>query len=440
MRSSNSTAQKGLFLPLLLCTLFLSCGLFSSTEASTGDMVLRPVSALPEYRFMWVTRYQVQTTRDVELVVERAKKYNFNALFVQVCALGEAFYHSDTLPWGKGVSTEFDPLRELTRRAHAEGIEVHAWINTLFIWEVGRKLPENPRHVLNAHPEWLVRDKNGKNVFDYPSWEWVLRARQGLFLDPALPEVQRYITSIFLEVAEQYPVDGLHFDYIRYPGPEFGYSAQASMAFQQEHQADPIALVSNKNVAMSVYGEERYQELMNAWKLFRTEQVEAIVRNVRQGLRARNKELKLSAAVAGDLERGKRDYFQDWERWARNGLVDMIVPMCYAVKTDTVEEQVSAAVRITRETRTELIVGLGAWRQSPEEIAEKIYAVRTMRDQHGELSVQGISLFSYDSMAAKNEYLSTLRDLAFQGKVDTPLWPWKKESLLAPSTNIVLQD
>jgi uncharacterized lipoprotein YddW (UPF0748 family) len=392
--------------------------------AETENAFFKANTSAPEYRFLWVTRYQIQTTKDIQLVVERARKYNFNALFVQVCALGEAFYRSEINPWGKGVSENFDPLSEIIRLAHAEGIEVHAWLNAAFVWEQARKLPADERHVLRRHPEWVVKDKRGKTVLEYAAWEAAWVGRSGIYLDPALPEVREHIVSLFLEVAEKYPVDGLHFDYIRYPGQDFGYSVQASTAFQQEYHADPIALVANKGVALSVYGEQRYKELIQAWNLFRCQQIEAIVAEVYTRLQRLNRKILLSAAVVAEPERARQDYFQDWESWLKKGLLDFIVPMSYSANKDKVQQQIGLAVQIAQTNKRGLVAGLGAWQQSPADLAEKIFFVRKLRDLTGFSSVLGVSLFSYDTMAAKADYFSKIRELAFQEKVALPGSSW----------------
>ncbi len=65
----------------------------------------------------------------------------------------------------------------------------------------------------------------------------------GYFLDPANPCVQKFITSLLKEIVDNYSVDGLNIDYIRYPKsltPEFpsylestwGYTGYARNEFK----------------------------------------------------------------------------------------------------------------------------------------------------------------------------------------------------------------
>ncbi len=400
---------------------FLLFIIAQSATAETPNAFFQSGDTAPEYRFLWVTRYELQTTKDIELIIERAKKYNFNALFIQVCALGEAYYRSEVMPLAKCVTQNFDPLQEVLYRAHAEGIEVHAWLNTNFVWEQNRKLPEDTRHIVRAHPEWLTRDKQGRSIMEYKGLDAVLAHYTGVYLDPAIPAVREYLSSLFVEVVQKYPVDGVHFDYIRYPGAEFGYVAEALDVFQKEYQADPRALVNNKSVALGIYGENRYKELVETWKVQRESYLTQLVRLVAEKTRGLRKNIKISAAVIPDLARAKRDYFQDWESWLKLGVLDFVVPMSYSTKLSVVEQQIGSAAQIAQKYKAGVVAGLGAWRQSPEEITEKIFFVRKLHGVMGFTSIWGTSLFSYDTISAKPGYLATVRDKVFTSKVATPV-------------------
>jgi len=60
---------------------------------------------------------------------------HYNALVVQVLAYMDqgasshgAYWQSSILPWSAFTKTSFDPLAYLCQKAHANGIEVHAWL------------------------------------------------------------------------------------------------------------------------------------------------------------------------------------------------------------------------------------------------------------------------------------------------------------------------
>ena len=45
--------------------------------------------------------------------------------------------------------------------------------------------------------------------------------------------VQDHLEAVFLDIASRYDVDGIHFDFVRYPNPDFSYSRTAL-----EHRRD----------------------------------------------------------------------------------------------------------------------------------------------------------------------------------------------------------
>jgi len=433
----KSGCLKLLFL-LLLSWLSLS----GSSLAQTANVPILEKSSDPqkeyllteekprEYRFLWVTRFQLQTTKDISLVVERAKKYNYNALFVQVFALGEAFYHSQLAPWGKGVSPDLDPLKELIGQAKKNEIEVHAWMNMAFVWG-NKDLPSDPKHVLRQHPEWALRDKKGRSILDYSVWEKKWAKLSGIYLDLSIPEAREYLAQLCLEVARNYEVDGLHFDYVRYPNNVLGYSREAIEEFQKEFQIDPSSLVLNKGIALKVFGKERYQELLTAWDAFRCRQPGLLIAKVREEVQRYRRQIILSAAVVADLEQAKKNYFQDWGEWLKEGLLDVVVPMSYAKNNEEVQQQIGQVVQLAHDFNRGAVIGLGAWRQNPGEVAEKVLFTRKVREEMGFRCLLGISLFSYDSLSKDGEYLPELRRTLFPTPALLPRLFWREEQAQA---------
>ena len=76
-----------------------------------------------------------QQKREYISVLEDVKRWNMNAVFVQVKPTGDAFYPSKYSPWSEyltgtqGVNPGYDPLKFMVDEAHKRGIEFHAWFN-----------------------------------------------------------------------------------------------------------------------------------------------------------------------------------------------------------------------------------------------------------------------------------------------------------------------
>ena len=266
-----------------------------------------------ELRGAWVTAWTpgFYTAAQADATIKAAKRAGLNALFVQVRKVADAYYNSTLEPRGPEIAPDFDPLAYVIKKAHAEGIEVHAWVNAFRVWK-GDKPPADPRHVINQHPEWLNKRYDGS-----------CEADEGLYLDPGVPEAREHIAEVAAEIARCYEVDGIHLDYIRYPGRDFGYSSDALSRYYAETGAR----------AKPKPGDPK-------WAKWRREQVTETVRLIRARLRRANPEVKLTAATipwgdATDKFTSSSAYsavFQDWRAWLAAGLLDANVPMNYKVE------------------------------------------------------------------------------------------------------------
>ncbi len=142
-------------------------------------------------------------------MVHNLKSANFNTIFFQARARGDAYYKSSYEPWAEnltgtlGKDPGWDPLAFIIDEAHNLGMEVHAWFNVYKIRGPGRAAQSSPQHPSRSHPEWTV---------DYESEGW---------FDPGIPAVNTYLLTVALELARTYDIDGMHFDFIRYPGKNF---------------------------------------------------------------------------------------------------------------------------------------------------------------------------------------------------------------------------
>src|SRR5690606_29054117 len=209
-----------------------------------------PVTAPPvigEMRGVWVTRSWMTSPQRVAQVVDDAARHGMSALFVQVRGRGDAFYAGGPEPRARllaGQPAAYDPLADLVERAAARGLEVHAWINVNLV-AGATALPDEATHVIRRHPEWIMvpRELAPRLVNVAPSVpsyvaaiaQWTRRNAQtveGLYVSPIPDEAQAYIESVVRHIVRTYPLDGVHLDYIRYPGAEFDYSREALAAFR----------------------------------------------------------------------------------------------------------------------------------------------------------------------------------------------------------------
>lgn len=348
-----------------------------------------------EVRGLWVVRTSMRTRSSVERVVALASSSNFNALFVQVNGRGEAYYTSAVLPKAPDVEDGFDPLAFCIERAHAAGLQVHAWINAFTVGKLGCREYE-PGHVLSRHPEWALTDDKGVSTLDY-SQEMAEGELVSPMLDPAIEGVKAYVHDVFMEVVRNYDVDGVHFDYIRYPSPRFGYGAEAKAAFRD------------------LAGPDRADLGQGEWDAFRRDQVTEVVRRVYQDVKRVKPWVAVSCAVLPDAADAAERTFQDWKTWLDQDIVDFVVPMAYAPDEEIFVRRVRDAVGAASGWGR-VVAGIGAYNMldDPAGCIERVEAARSMK-------TAGVVLFSYDAISDRPEYWQALADGPFRTRVPAPV-------------------
>jgi uncharacterized lipoprotein YddW (UPF0748 family) len=267
-------------------------------------------SGKPYVRGAWITGYGTGylTPAQVDRTIAAAKQAKLNLLFVEVRKSADAYYKPGIEPLASNVTPGFDPLAYLVKKAHAEGIKVHAWVSVYRVYR-GNALPANPSHLANRHRDWLALSDTGKVV-----------APDGVFIDPANLKARQYTVRVIADIVRRYDIDGLHLDFIRYPGPRWGFSKTALKRYRNE---------------TGVRGKMGYDEPM--WEQWRRQQVTDCLRAIRRKVKKIKPQLLLSAATIAYGECYKdfestyafRAVGQDWRGWLTEGLLDANVPMDY---------------------------------------------------------------------------------------------------------------
>lgn len=363
---------------------------------------------------MWVVRSNMTSPQQIQNVVATAKRYGFNTLFVQVRGRGDAYYHSTLEPRAEELANQplsFDPLAYVIQLAHADGIQVHAWLDTYYIWSAGRK-PYSPEHIVNAHPDWLSRDVDGRYSLKGSA------TCEGAFVSPANLAARKHIHDVFMEVARNYDIDGIHFDYIRYPNENYDYSDAAVDGFKAYMNSRLTAAQQQK---LAQGGRLAYIRAFPAdWVNWRRQQVTDLVASVSHDVKAIKPWVVISAAVFADYKEAYSSKGQDWKAWLKDGLLDVVVPMAYGSDTAKVAAQIEDAEDTAREYHRYCYAGIGSWHISPASTEAKIDAARAA-------GAQGVVLFSYGGIThdgTQESYLQDVAQASFQRRAVLPHLAW----------------
>jgi uncharacterized lipoprotein YddW (UPF0748 family) len=291
----------------------------------------------------------------------------FNMVLPNMLWGGLAHYQSDLLPRSGTYRQYGDQIAACVAAAQRHGLEVH-------VWKVNWNLSTAPK-------EFVARLRSqGRTMVS-------VHGEPHDWLCPSHPDNLRLEVDSMLEVARKYPVAGLHFDYIRYSGPEYCYCDGCRQRFEADSKM-PVA-----HWPGDCYSGSRREE----YREWRCRQITRLVAAVREETRKIRPELKLSAAVFGSYPACKESVGQDWVQWIRAGYLDFVCPMDYSESDTTFSNLVENQLRLVG-GRIPIYPGIGATASSStlpvDRVAGQIHAAR-------QLGAAGFTIFNFQEGTAR---------------------------------------
>ncbi|MEO0210377.1 MAG: family 10 glycosylhydrolase [candidate division WOR-3 bacterium] len=351
-------------------------------------MIILTVALFGFQKGMWVRASSAASPDSISGIISLAEEMGITDIYYQAVVGGYAYYKSSILPRSQYLSRvsgpDYDPLDSLIKAAHQKGIRVHAWVNSLLVWS-GDEPPESTSHIIYSHPDWSLRDVLGRPMFQYSPETWRSYGLDGIFMDPANPEVRAWLSGVCGEIARDYPVDGIHLDFIRFPGTWWGLPDRDETVLFRIPEAERLRwmeLVRYPRLSL----EERYLTWC-FWRLNEERElaVYQTLKGVSDALSAyrRGRGLALSAAVWANPGAAGFRVAQSWWRWGE--IVDYLVLMSYTNDTGLFSDYLSFGLS----KRPDAVFGIGfLW---PGMEAEAAWEEAEARSR----GARGISYFDY---------------------------------------------
>ncbi|MEG5043917.1 family 10 glycosylhydrolase [Microcoleus sp. B4-C1] len=226
----------------------------------------------------------------------------FNTIFPVVWNGGFTAYPSQIMceQFGAEIDVRYrgrDPLAELIVEAKRVGLKVIPWFEYGFVSSYNL----NGGHLLAKKPEWSARDASG-NLLKKNNFDW---------MNTLDPEVQDFVLGLMLEVAKNYPVDGVQGDdRIAFP-VEGGYDEKTVKRYREECG----------KAAPSDCKEQH-------WLQWRADIITEFVARLYLEVKAINPDLLLSMSPS-PYDWGLAEYLQDSKAWVDKNLVDLFHPQFY---------------------------------------------------------------------------------------------------------------
>ena len=328
-----------------------------------------------EFRGMWVASvynldYPSKATTDpavlraeADEILQGCLDMGMTAVILQVRPSCDALYPSELFPWsryltgaaGMAPSGGFDPLDYWVERAHALGLELHAWINPYRVTKEGASeraaLPAG--HPAALHPEWVVEYEGN------------------YYLDPGLPEVRELVIQGAEELVRNYDIDGIHLDDYFYPGSGFGDDSTFARYGKGWSSRDDWRR-ENVNLLVKELGER----------------IHAIDPGISYGISpsgvwADSRNQPAGSATTGGYESYYASY-ADSRKWVREGWLDYICPQIYWYIGHKSMDYATIArwwARTVEGTGVELYIGMADYQAGKTDPSDPWYGTKAIEAQ-----------------------------------------------------------
>ncbi|HOE91291.1 MAG TPA: family 10 glycosylhydrolase [Candidatus Cloacimonadota bacterium] len=344
-------------------------------------MIFSALGAL-ELRSIWVTPWDLTSPNKIDQLIQDCVNNNINEILAEVRYRGDALYQPNRVsnaynnPETASYILDdkgFDPLLYLIQKAKANSIKVQGWV-VVFAITPGSSQRLSSNHLYFTKPDWITYSADGVKM--------ATTDLEGAYIDPFFAEAREYLANVFADLVQNYDLDGLHLDYIRYPNHRWGFHPNSLKAYEE-----------NLNNDRSL-----------TWEMWKEQQVTATVKLISERIKAVKPHIELSAAVKPDPLSATKYYGQNWQDWLDKKYIDTVYLMAYQTKDQSF---VKLLEQIPEDKHNQIVVGLRAWSDSNPYPA---YLLRNKTVFVIQNDYKGVSFFSYEGIRSQS-YFTTIKPL-----------------------------
>lgn len=400
-----------------------------------------------EFRAAWVsTAWRLDFPRsnwstsamisEIENALDALQAAEFNAVIFQVRPGCDAFYDSAYEPWsheltgtsGAAPSPYFDPLQTWIDEAHERNMELHAWFNPYRVSTRSNLSSLHSSHVYHQHPDWIltvgsVAGVDQEDPMTDPM-SGVRDLRESIILDPGKAAVREYVTDVFMDVVNNYDVDGIHMDDYFYPYG--GMSGEDAATFAAESRGfTNIDNWRRNNVNLLVEGIYDSIQVVKPWVKWGISPFGIWKNGVPPGIVGTSSYYELYCDPVAWLEAGTVDYITPQLYWEHGGGQDYGLLMPWWAETIS-------------ENDRHLYVGHAPYRMTDWHNWPAVELPRQVRLNRATDGCQGSVYFRLRSGVMNNPkgFLDSLRNDLYAYPAISPAMPWKDDVVPNPPQGV----
>ena len=328
--------------------------------AQLASIGVSPIAANPaERRAVWCKFDTGLPGSNWKSTAKLLKNADFNAVFIYSGS-------SCLVNYASRITPQTNPVHSLSACIEASrpyGIQTHAWLNCLSLEDASR----NP-YQQQVVAQWgsqgrLQQDENGHQL------PW---------LCPSQIQNRQHLTRLVAEMAVSHQLDGVHFDFLRFPKSSSCLCPLCRKAFEiyvGRQTAWP------KSVLPGGGDHER-------WLVFRQRIIGTLAQELAAAARQARPGIQVSAAVFPDLASARNGFGQDWQNWLANGSVNFVCPMNYHASVPPFLADIRRQKTQISDSAHRLVPGIGVsvHNLSLSQVRQQIYATRQEK-------ISGFALF-----------------------------------------------
>lgn len=430
IQSTNSRAAA-----LVATALFVFCALplksqttdygYGFRAASSQDFTpFASASPKEEIRAVWLTTvkgldwpktyakspYSIERQKqELTRILDKYVEANINTVLLQTRIRGSVIYPSKIEPWDEcltgtpGKHPGYDPLAFAIEECHKRGLELHTWIVSIPLGAAKKQRGYGAQSITRKRPELCKTTRGGE-----------------VFMIPGRPETADYIAALCKEIAENYDIDGIQLDYIRYP--------------------EKIYRFSDDNLYRKSSGMTR-----DEWK---RENITRIVRRVHDIVKPIKPWVRLSSSPIGKYNNLSRynsggwncftAVHQDPQAWLRDNIQDFLCPMMYfrdihfyPYLFDWKENSYGHPV----------VPGLGIYFLDPSEGQWRLNDVRAEMHTARNIGIGGLAFYRSEFLLknVKGLYTTTCEEF-FRSPALTPRMTWSTDTVAPPKPQTFINE
>lgn len=273
---------------------------------------------------VWYNAYQIDVSDEqlakqkIDQHFEVFKELKINTVvFLVKVPNGLVYYRSK---YARPVC-EWDVLEYVIKKCREYKLEIHPYVNVFA--EEGYFLQENPEYA-------EIRQDGTKT-------KWA---------SPAVKAVRQRMLNIIKEIVQNYDIDGIQLDRIRYQGyNDVGFHPESVKQYKKKYKKDP-------NPADPDF----YQ--------FKCDLVSSFVESAYKMVKSLKPNIMFSASVFHTPTTARNNRIaQQWDLWVKENWLDYVYPMAYTATPETFKKYLNedVATIVDSSSSVKLVMGIGAY-------------------------------------------------------------------------------